>query len=747
MRQSRSRALHAALKLALGAGIATAALGGTEGSAAAHGHRDHRDPPNGARETSKFGFDIDTVSTRADMVTGGDVLVRIDTPSYWPQRWVTVELNGDDVTDAFHDDPYAPGRSKIGQLTGLREGTNRIAVYANKWGIGGTVAKLEVTNYPITGNVFSGEPQEPFYCETQNFRLPDGTSLGPALDSNCSIATRVDYFYRTTSPTSPSALFKRLANKNDRPSDLATTTTTSGAVVPYIIRMETGTVNRAVYQTTVLEDPGVDSEPDPWHRTRGWNGRLVYTFGGGCINGWYRQGSSTGGVMDDNILRQGYAMASATLNVYGNNCQDVTSAETMMMVKERFIEAYGDPVATMGWGCSGGSYQQHQIGDNYPGLLDGIIPGCSFPEVMFGTIHMISDARLLNHYFKDTNPSAFSAEQQRAVTGFLVLNTMPNVSVGAGRITPFEFCPAVLPVSERYHPLTNPGGVRCDVYDHTVNVLGIDETTGFARRPLDNVGIQYGLAALNDGVITVDQFLDLNERIGGYDKDAQYQGDRNEATRESIDIGYRSGRMTYGGLGLRDIPIIDYRAYNDDAPGGDIHVRYHSFSMRERLLKANGTYDNQVMLVEDMRYGLYSSASPMLLHALAQLDKWIANIDADDSRDPRWVKVIRNKPDTLVEGCNTRDASPTFIAEEQILREGQCEELYPSAPAPREVAGADVASDIIKCRLKRVDMDDYAVPFTKAQKNRLRAIFSDGVCDWSKPGVGQRRPAGTWQRF
>jgi hypothetical protein len=51
--------------------------------------------------------------------------------------------------------------------------------------------------------------------------------------------------------------------------------------------------------------------------------------------------------------------------------------------------------------------------------------------------------------------------------------------------------------------------------------LGKDPKTGFARRPLDNVGIQYGLGALNAGVITKDQFLDLNAKIGGYDNDGE----------------------------------------------------------------------------------------------------------------------------------------------------------------------------------------------------------------------------------
>ena len=89
------------------------------------------------------------------------------------------------------------------------------------------------------------------------------------------------------------------------------------------------------------------------HADPGWNGRLVYTFGGGCGGGHYRQGASTGGVLNDMMLTRGFAVASSSLNVLGNNCNDVTSGETMMMVKERFIEAFGVPRYTMGFGCSG----------------------------------------------------------------------------------------------------------------------------------------------------------------------------------------------------------------------------------------------------------------------------------------------------------------------------------------------------------------------------------------------------------
>jgi uncharacterized tannase-like protein DUF6351 len=41
--------------------------------------------------------------------------------------------------------------------------------------------------------------------------------------------------------------------------------------------------------------------------------------------------------------------------------------------------------------------------------------------------------------------------------------------------------------------------------------------------------------------------------------------------------------------------------------------------------------------------------------------------------------------------------------------------------------------------LKPLNSADYApVVFTTAQLARLNAAFPGGVCDWSKPGVGQQ---------
>ena len=682
-------------------------------------------------------IEVTVLSGRPDMVSGGDALLQIDVPEDVAPSDVRVAVNGADATPAFR---AAGGRRLAGLVDGLSRGANEVSVTVAGDARGVT---LELVNHPLAGPVFSGPHEQPFVCETDAFELPSGETLGAPLDEHCSVARRVDYAYRSAG----GGTLKPLADPGSLPADVATATTLAGVEAPYVVRIETGTINRAVYQIAMLHAPGAGHpEPDAWTPSPGWNRRLVYTFGGGCVNGWYRQGARTGGVTDDVLLRQGYAVASATLNVYGNNCNDLLAAETMMMVKERFVEAYGRPRYTIGWGCSGGSYQNHQIADNYPGLLDGIIPGCSFPDVAFGTIPMITDARLLDRYFRET-PVAFTEEQKRAVAGFLKLATMPNVSINAGRVRVGEFCPDVLPEALRYHPADNPDGARCDVYSHYVNVYGRDPETGFARRPLDNAGVQYGLQALNDGVIAPAQFLDLNRRIGGYDRDGRFQAGRTAADSEAVRLAYETGRLTSGGGGLSETPIIDYRAYSDDRENGDVHVRYHSFSMRERLRKANGRADNHVMLVEDDRHGLYSSSSPVLQGALAWMDRWLANLEAEDGDGPRIDQVIRAKPADLVDACWTRDDDPTRIVERQVRGSGRCETLYPSAPAPREVAGAPVAGDVIKCRLRPVDMADYAEAFSTEQEAELREIFADGVCDWTQPGVGQTGLKGTWLTY
>ena len=413
------------------------------------------------------GLQLRILSSRPDMVTGGDALVRVELPAGMAARDVKLTLNGTDVTAKVN--PDAAGRSLTGLVTGFALGTNTLAATgSNK-----ASTRLSVVNHPITGPLFAGPQEQPFVCGTNEFKLQGGGTLGPPLDANCSTATRVDYVYRSKTD----GKLKALPDPNAPPAD-ADMVTRDGKTVPFVVRIETGTINRGIYQIAMLNG--------------GWNGRLIYTFGGGCEPGWYQQGDSTGGIDDEVQLRMGYAVASNTLNVLGNDCSAVISAETMAMTKEHFIEAYGVPAFTIGWGSSGGSTQQHEIAENYPGLLDGLMTGRSFADNMFASSTSSGEGRLFEHYFDKVAAQKYTDDQILAVTGFPVVNTMHNLSrVRAPRFTATEACPMELAAELRYDPVKNPKGARCSFWDHSVNVYGRDPKTGFARRPLDNVGIQY----------------------------------------------------------------------------------------------------------------------------------------------------------------------------------------------------------------------------------------------------------------
>jgi hypothetical protein len=670
---------------------------------------------------------VTVLSSRPGLVSGSDVLlaVRGDGP---------VRLNGADVGAAFK--PGGDG-VRIGLIQGLRLGRNTLDAGGDR---------LTLINHPIVGPLFAGPHETPFYCMTDQFNLPASTAtLGAPLDADCSVRTRVDFVYRTKNGE-----YKPWP-AGSRPDDLAETRTSDGRTVPYTVRVETGTINRAIYQTAVLSDPAAAT--GPLTPPAAWNHKLVYTFGGGCVGGWYVQGSNLGnrGILEDLMLRQGYAVASSSLNVFGNNCDMLLAAETLAMVKERFIKTYGVPSFTIGVGCSGGSEQLHPIGDAYPGLIDGIIVGCSFPEVIGGMVLNLSDADLMTHYFSKTRLT-WSDSQNVAVTGYPNAATTAAVAPLAVRIkAEGGTCNAVVPPGDRYSKANRPNGVRCDVYDHSVNGFGRNAGSHAARRPWDNVGVQYGLAAVKSGAISAEQFLDLNRTIGGFDDDGNYSTTRGTADPVALRRAYASGQITSGGLGLKSTPIIDYRGYVDVPENRDEnHSRFHSFSMRARLEKVNGSAVNQVMLVEaggPGTRGLFSDDSPVLIQALAQMDAWLSRLNAGNGTRPTLAAIAQAKPADLTDACFT-DAGNTRIAETQVYRgDTPCNKLYPAYSTPRMVAGEPLTNDVLKCQLKPIAAAEYDGKLSQDDLSKLKSIFPKGVCDYGKPGVGQVPTAGIWQSF
>jgi hypothetical protein len=138
---------------------------------------------------------------------------------------------------------------------------------------------------------------------------------------------------------------------------------------------------------------------------------------------------------------------------------------------------------------------------------------------------------------------------------------------------------------------------------------------------------------------------------------------------------------------------------------------------------------------------------------LALMDRWLSNLALDESADPRAAKVVRAKPADAVESC--WDDEGQQIVEPQTFdrgrvfenTQGTCNTLYPPHAGTRMIAGAPLESDILKCQLKPLDRADYAVTFADAEWARLQAVFPTGVCDWSKPGVGQEVAPRTWLSY
>jgi len=706
-------------------------------------------PDDGASALAASDLRIVSLSTRAHLVTGGDVLLRVEVGTDLDASQVEVTSNGDDVTESFR--LVAQGAALTGLVQGLRDGNNEIEARISD---GGASSKLQVVNHPISGPIVSGPHQTPYLCQTEEFTTAGGASLGAPLDVNCAVTTRVEYVYLSTLDQE----FKPYSSAASAgpPSDVAEATILDRSTVPFIVRVQTGTVNRAIYQSSMLHDPN-DPEPDPWTRSRGWNGKLVYTHGGGCRNGWFRQGASTGAVLQEGLLEMGFAVTSASLNVFGQNCNDLLASETHIMVKERFAESYGEPVYTIGTGGSGGSYQSHQTADNYPGVFDGIIVSSSFPDVTSATIFTLADARLLHHYFTEVAAHEFSKDEQRRISGFGSWGSIANLSRGAARIdatyskhaTPeAQGAEVGLPELEplRYSA-SNPEGIRATVYDHTVNVYGVDESTGFAARPLDNYGVQYGLEVLNHGKITPAQFLALNRDIGGFDADLDHVPQRHRAHPDAARRALDTGRILNGGGGLASTPVIDYRSFTDHREGGDIHMIVHQHSTRARLSKANGHADNHVTNVGG-RWG-YTEERPDLGRLFRSMDEWLMNLVEGDSSVLRSERVVQAKPSDLVDNCWDTRGEERVNVRESLSPDGTgtCGEIYPAYSTARLVAGAPLANDIVSCQLKPLDPADYEVSFADGEWAELEAIFPDGVCDWSRGDAHSEGYQGTWLSF
>ena len=679
---------------------------------------------------------IEVLSSFPELVTGGDALVKVTGANGAP----TASVAGTDVRVAWVGDGSG---GWIALVDGLSDGDNALTVSAD-----GIEATLTLTNHPINGTLFAGPQQTPFVCENE------AHLLAPSTDESCAAPSVTGYFYRSTAGE-----WKDFDPARPRPNDIEMTTTMAGQTVPLINWYEKGIINRSAYVISLLHDPAAGPLPTVDSNTTGWNGKLIMSHRGG-VRASYHMGTSIGTLdpnkgyvggennnLHESLIRAGYALAGGSLMVTGTNTNHVVQAETAAKIKERFIELFGPPALTLSMGTSGGSMSQHLIAQDYPGLYDGIMPWRSYSDVLtFNT--PINDCNLLVNYFNSTE-RPFTDIQMREVSGKISFGYCTQPATRFPNLSP-DNCDTS--VAERM--TSEPelwAEVRCTYQDNLVNVYGIDPATGFARSPWDNVGVQYGLKAFNDGIITFDQFADLNARIGGHDINGVIvPGERAYANPDAVRIAYETGRLNTGDGGLRTIPILDVRGYTDgictaapcppgEARDVDVHDGYHSLVTRARLRKANGNIDNHVRFVmhEVGHRGSESILGSVSPEAVAVLDDWVTGVLADTSQLGQIEKVGAHRPAGFVDACYTS-------ATTKITDMDRCGQLFPIGTDARMVAGAPAANDVLKCTLKPVDRSDYTGSLTAAELAGLREIFPEGVCDWTQPGVGHVALAGTW---
>jgi hypothetical protein len=757
-------------------------------------------------------FEIVSLSNRADLISGGDALVEVRVPKGTPLSRVKLRLNDSDVTAAFIG--QAGGRALRGLLTGLVEGRNDFSAQIDGPGRGdGRRENLVITNHPIGGPILSGPQVVPFFCATP---VPQGaTATSPttnasglttaAFDAQCNIATEFKLYYRTTSscqnrlpdpspnttnflnPAPPltalppaDACFKTYNPASPPPAtEVAQTTTDTGLTVPYIVRVERGTMNRGIFDLAVLYNPA-----QPWSATAPqaqWNGKILYQFGASTGQP-RRQSRTTSNWMNELGLARGYLVAQNSMTDSVQNSNRVSMTETVMMMKEHIGDRYGPVKFTMGTGCSGGSINSNMNASIAPGQLDGITVSCAYPDSETTGIEVNECVLLVEAYqqpawlnlMTSTGQTQVQINAKKAainghvdqtgchgwynafgsngkVGNYVQRLVLSNTTGAVGTLPP----PAPqsqptnncqLPLGLVYDPITNPTGARCSAWDWAQSIWGKAEGRPGANETRDNVGVQYGLKALLSGAITTEEFVTLNEIVGGIDKDSNFQAARSVADPAALDIAYRAG-IVMSGRNLAKTAVIDMRGWDDSSiiiPPGltipsttiPIHYVWRSFSIRERLDREFGDHDNQVMW-RFGRFGFFPSAA-LQGQALSTMDLWLTNLKADASHQGIERKVRDAKPASAFDFCllSSEAAQTTQVTDPVVCDTDPF--LKPHA-SPRQVAGGPLSENILKCQLKPLSSADYApLVFSPAQWARLEAVFRDGVCDWDQPGVGQR---------
>ncbi len=636
--------------------------------------------------------------------------------------------------------------------------------------------------------VYSGPLQYPFACDGEDSGLgqplvdnQDGygieiyaldahgkkTSARLGFSKDCLHRTQVKYYYNRAGTN-------RFYPLEQADNDIARITV-ADREIDFIIRSESGTINRFIYNIATLRGP--DDQPQAPDMTH-WNRQLIYQFRGGVGIG-FRQGRLRDTDLPERRieqLRQGYALAYSSGNQTSNHYNIWLAEETALRVKRQFSALYATPEFTLGIGGSGGAIQQYLIGQNGTDLLDAGVALYAYPDMLTQTIYAF-DCELLEYYFDQTAPKTWNWPARRKIAGLnsiydiqdsrtwlyelamIIQGRIPHWPLGGSEcslswrgLTPLVNNPRFIHFSPRFSPQV-ARQVHWTHWEELRHIYGVNDT-GYARQTWDNVGVQYGLQALRRGQVTADTFMHLNANIGGWKPPAQMRQERfwhlngdddlfafspwsHHNMQLSPDQGRTPAARTQGdaaaiqaavqaGLvftGELSIPVIDLRHYLE--PTLDMHHSSAAFSTRLRLLQ-RGYADNQLIWMTVKPHDPVPEALELLLQWLREGKR---PLTAQDSCFGESGQLLAAGNDVWDGAWNGKPSGP-------------CMQRYPIYGTPRSVAGEDLRGDLFKCSLISVDaalsQGLYAPADMQSHRTQLQHIFPDGVCNYSVPGLGQR---------
>ena len=552
-----------------------------------------------------------------------------------------------------------------------------------------------------------------------------------------------------------------------------------------LMRIEHGSINRFVY---TLMMPVQEKNHGERLTSTLWNKRLIYHFGGGGGIG-FRQGRQKFSKLAryyGDVLHEGYALITSTGNRTSYTYNMLLAEDTARRVKQQFISLYGEPSYTVGIGGSGGGLAQYLLAQNVDDLLDALIPLYSYPDMVSQSLYAL-DCDLLNNYYhyRAQDPGRWDDYALRQkIEGLNGLNGLeqrfgflqpanqlysgrfPSLPKGNSECINGWFGTSTYlnnPHQGFLKPLYSQDVVKqvhWSYWQDLVQIYGTDQR-GFARSTFDNQGVQYGLEALKKSIISIDEFFDINKKIGGWVPQYEMQKEviwapfgkkmplwltlwsrhnvtavnkgvasRSIGDKEAIEAAYRYGQVFIGKV---DLPILDVRHYREESL--DMHHISASFSSRLRLQNYNGHADNHVIWIS------HKDDMPVS-RAFEAMDRWMEQ-----------KQQGLGKPENIQDTCFNHigevmnQGEGVWDGRWNNKSKGKCMRSFPSFSNSRIAAGGVWQGSIFVCH--RISTEEaiaqgiYGNIDMEAYRDKLKHTFAGGVCDYSLGDKARPKGLGT----